>query len=161
MQPFTAGTCCAMSAGACNAGEADVNVLGTAGRDPGRFGIQLVAPLRDAVGLLLTGARSKSLEAAPQNTCDAPPAHKIVIAMRASAISGRPCIGHSEVWNGAGAFLPLDLCIPRCTPPPPTIPDGRLRLPGSFEERTRARRVPDPQQRRRGTDRDQASCIIF
>ncbi len=46
-----------VSAGGCNACEADVNVLGTIGWDLGRFGIQVVASPRHADGLLITGAR--------------------------------------------------------------------------------------------------------
>ena len=44
-----------VSAGGCNACEADVNVLGTIGWDLGRFGIQFVASPRHADGLLITG----------------------------------------------------------------------------------------------------------
>ena len=46
-----------VSAGGCNACEADTNVLGTIGWDLGRFGIQFVASPRHADGLLITGAR--------------------------------------------------------------------------------------------------------
>ena len=45
-----------VSAGGCNACEADTNVLGTIGWDLGRFGIQFVASPRHADGLLITGA---------------------------------------------------------------------------------------------------------
>lgn len=48
-----------VSAGGCNACEADINVLGTIGWDLGRFGIQFVASPRHADGLLITGAISK------------------------------------------------------------------------------------------------------
>ncbi len=44
-----------VSAGGCNACEADTNVLGTIGWDIGRFGIQFVASPRHADGLLITG----------------------------------------------------------------------------------------------------------
>ena len=44
-----------VSAGGCNACEADTNVLGTVGCDLGRFGIQFVASPRHADGLLITG----------------------------------------------------------------------------------------------------------
>ena len=43
-----------VSAGGCNACEADTNVLGTIGWDLGRFGIQFVASPRHADGLLIT-----------------------------------------------------------------------------------------------------------
>jgi Ni,Fe-hydrogenase III small subunit len=44
-----------VSAGGCNACEADVNVLNTVVFDLGRFGIQFVASPRHADGLLITG----------------------------------------------------------------------------------------------------------
>ena len=44
-----------VSAGGCNACEADINVLGTVVFDLGRFGIQIVASPRHADGLIVTG----------------------------------------------------------------------------------------------------------
>ncbi|PKN20207.1 MAG: hydrogenase, partial [Deltaproteobacteria bacterium HGW-Deltaproteobacteria-22] len=44
-----------VSAGGCNACEADTNVLGTLAWDLGRFGISFVASPRHADGLLVTG----------------------------------------------------------------------------------------------------------
>src|ERR1051325_3957782 len=53
-----------VSAGGCNACEADTNVLGTIGWDIGRFGIQFVASPRHADGLLITGPVSQNMRAA-------------------------------------------------------------------------------------------------
>ena len=50
-----------MSAGGCNACEADANVLTTVGWDMGRFGIQFVASPRHADGLLVTGPVTKNM----------------------------------------------------------------------------------------------------
>jgi Ni,Fe-hydrogenase III small subunit/Pyruvate/2-oxoacid:ferredoxin oxidoreductase delta subunit len=127
-----------VSAGGCNACEADVNVLQTVGWDLGRFGIQIVASPRHADGLLITGAVTKNMELALKKVYDAVPAPKIVIAVGACAISGGPYAGHPEVWNGAGALLPVDLYIAGCPPHPLTILDGLLRLLGRIEDGTRA-----------------------
>jgi Ni,Fe-hydrogenase III small subunit/formate hydrogenlyase subunit 6/NADH:ubiquinone oxidoreductase subunit I len=119
-----------VSAGGCNACEADVNVLGTIGWDLGRFGIQMVASPRHADGLLVTGPVTKNMELALRKTYDAVPGPKIVIAVGACAISGGPYIDHAEVCNGVASVLPVDLFLPGCPPHPLTILDGLLRLIG-------------------------------
>ena len=119
-----------VSAGGCNACEADVNVLGTVVFDLGRFGIQYVASPRHADGLLVTGAVSENMRLALEKTYAAVPAPKIVIAVGACAISGGPYAGHPEVKGGADAVVPVDLYIPGCPPHPITILDGLLTLLG-------------------------------
>jgi Ni,Fe-hydrogenase III small subunit/NAD-dependent dihydropyrimidine dehydrogenase PreA subunit len=123
-----------VSAGGCNACEADVNVLGTVVFDLGRFGIQFVASPRHADGLLITGAISRNMRLAVEKTWEAVPEPKLVIALGACAISGGPYAGHPEVLNGADALLPVDLYVPGCPPHPVTILDGLLRLLGRLEE---------------------------
>ncbi len=122
-----------VSAGGCNACEADTNVLGTIGWDLGRFGIQFVASPRHADGLLVTGCVSRNMELALKKTYAAVPAPKIVIAVGACAIAGGPFIGHPQILNGASAVVPVDLFVPGCPPHPLTILDGLLRLLGRLE----------------------------
>ncbi|WP_245588999.1 4Fe-4S dicluster domain-containing protein [Desulfatirhabdium butyrativorans] len=119
-----------VSAGGCNACEADVNVLGTVGWDLGRFGIQFVASPRHADGLLITGPVTTNMHTALLKTYDAIPSPKIVIVVGACAISGGIYSGHAETMNGASNLLPIDLLIPGCPPHPLTILDGLLRLIG-------------------------------
>jgi len=126
-----------VSAGGCNACEADVNVLGTIGWDLGRFGIQVVASPRHADGLLITGPVTKNMELALKKTWDAVPPPKIVIAVGACAISGGPYYDRPEQLGGAAAVVPVDLFVAGCPPHPLTILDGLLRLLGRLEDEGR------------------------
>jgi Ni,Fe-hydrogenase III small subunit/ferredoxin len=128
-----------VSAGGCNACEADLNVLTTVVFDIGRFGIEFVASPRHADGLLVTGPVTRSMEAALMKTYEAVPSPKIVIASGVCAISGGPFAGHPEVKGGVAGLLPVDLFIPGCPPSPYTVLDGLLglidRLPGAARKR--------------------------
>ena len=123
-----------VSAGGCNACEADTNVLGTIGWDLSRFGIQFVASPRHADGLLVTGPVSRNMELALKKTYDAVASPKIVIAVGACAIAGGPFVGHPQILNGASSVVPVDLFVPGCPPHPLTILDGLLRLLGRLEQ---------------------------
>ncbi len=115
-----------VSAGGCNACEADCNVLGTPAWDMGRFGIQFVASPRHADGLLITGPVTENMRFALEKTYAAVPSPKIVIAVGTCAISGGIFMDHPEQNNGAASIVPVDLYIPGCPPHPLTILNGLL-----------------------------------
>ncbi len=118
-----------VSAGGCNACEADLNVLGTIGWDLGRFGIQFVASPRHADGLVLTGPVPPNMALGLRKTWDAIPGPKIAIAVGACAISGGPFGAETCGHQGAtGTPLAIDLYIPGCPPHPLTILEGILRV---------------------------------
>ena len=117
-----------VSAGGCNACEADTNVLDTLTFDLARFGIQFVASPRHADGLLITGPVTANMKLALEKTYAAVASPKIVIAVGACAISGGLFSNHPETCNGASDVLPIDLFIPGCPPNPWTILAGLLGL---------------------------------
>jgi len=121
-----------VSAGGCNACEADSNVLTTVGWDIGRFGIQFVASPRHADGLWVTGPVSRNMRLALEKTWEAVPEPRLLVAVGSCAISGGPFRGHPEVSSGATDLLPVDLYVPGCPPHPLTILDGLLRLLGKM-----------------------------
>ena len=119
-----------VSAGGCNACEADINVLNTLSFDLGRFGVQFVASPRHADGLVVTGPVTENMILALRKTYKAIPSPKIVIAVGSCAISGGPYIDLNKSNNGVDSIIPVDLYIPGCPPHPLTILDGILRIMG-------------------------------
>ena len=119
-----------VSAGGCNACEADTNVLSTIGWDLGRFGVQFVAGPRHADGLFVTGPVPLNMRAATLLTYEAIPGPKIVVACGSCAIGGGPFADSPEVGSDLDGLLPVDLYIPGCPPHPVTILDGILRILG-------------------------------
>ncbi len=123
-----------VSAGGCNACEADINVLNTPVFDLSRFGIQFVASPRHADGIVVTGPISRNMKEALLKTHEATPDPKIVIAVGACAISGGIFSESPESSKGLDTLLPVDLYIPGCPPHPLTILDGLLRLMGRLRK---------------------------
>lgn len=96
-------------AGSCNACDLDTNVLNSVGWDLSRFGVQFVASPRHADGLLVTGPVSQNMRQALLETYAAVSTPRVVIAVRACALSGGPFRDSPAVLNGVDSLLPVDL----------------------------------------------------
>lgn len=114
-----------VSAGGCNACEADTNVLNTPVFDLSRFGIDFVASPRHADGIHVTGPVTANMKTALLETYEAIPKPKVVIAAGACAISGGPFYGSPEI-TPLDSLLEIDLFIPGCPPHPMTTLDALL-----------------------------------
>ncbi len=109
-----------VSAGGCNACEADTNVLGTPFFDLSRFGIDFVASPRHADALHVTGPITRNMKAALLETYAAMPDPRVVIASGCCSISGGPFYGSEECIGDLNSIIPVDLYIPGCPPHPMT-----------------------------------------
>ncbi|MBI9081864.1 MAG: hydrogenase [Pseudodesulfovibrio sp.] len=109
-----------VSAGGCNACEADLNVLATPFFDLARFGINFVASPRHADGIVVTGPVSNNMKTALLKTFEATASPKVVIAVGSCALTGGPFRGSPEIAEGLDSILPVDLFIPGCPPHPLT-----------------------------------------
>jgi Ni,Fe-hydrogenase III small subunit len=119
-----------VSAGGCNACEMELNACGNVNFDMGRYGIDIVASPRHADGLVITGPVSGNMAAALEDTYNAMPSPKIVIAMGSCAISGGVFAESPAVDRKFFDKVNVDLYIPGCPPHPLTMVNGLIDLIG-------------------------------
>ena len=129
-----------VSAGGCNACEADCNVLGTLVYDLGRFGVEFTASPRHADAIVVTGPISLNMLPALLAAWRSVPGPRVLAAVGTCAISGGlfrqsgVCAGDFDGCVKACAEMDLEIpedfrpavMIPGCPPTPWSILEGLL-----------------------------------
>lgn len=129
-----------VSAGGCNACEADCNVLGTLVYDLGRFGVEFTASPRHADAIVVTGPLGLNMLPALLAAWKSVPEPRVLVAVGTCAISGGlfrqsgVCAGGLDGCARACADINLELpedfrpsvMIPGCPPNPWSILEGLL-----------------------------------
>lgn len=115
-----------VDAGSCNGCEVEITSLNNPVYDIERFGVNFVASPRHADMLLVTGPVTRNMEIALQQTYEATPNPKLVVAVGACAIGGG-IFGRSYAsCGGVDTVVPVDVFIPGCPPRPEALLHGIL-----------------------------------
>jgi len=117
-----------IDAGSCNGCELEIHALNNPFYDIERFGVRFVVSPRHADLLLVTGPVSRHSQAALQQTYEATPAPKLVLAVGDCAKDGGE-FGESYATCGAvNRVIPVDGVITGCPPTPLDLMKGILAL---------------------------------
>jgi Ni,Fe-hydrogenase III small subunit len=115
-----------LDAGACGACMSEARQLNNPYYNIHRLGFFMTPTPRNADILLIAGPLTDAMRLPLQKTYDAMPTPKRVVAIGACALSGG-VFGPSFVSaGGIGDFLPVDVIVPGCPPPPLAILHGLL-----------------------------------
>ena len=110
-----------VDAGSCNGCEIEISGCFSPVYDVERHGVRLVASPRHADGLLVTGAVTRNMSAALRTTYEATPAPKVVVAVGDCAHNCGVFAGGPGVEGRVSDFVPVDIVVPGCPPPPEQI----------------------------------------
>lgn len=117
-----------VDAGSCNGCEGEIVALNNPYYDLERFGIHFVASPKHADMLLVTGPVTRNMALAVQQTYEATPAPKLVVAVGACGCAGGIFAGSDAVVGGVDRVIPVDAYIPGCPPTPAMLLTGILRV---------------------------------
>jgi Ni,Fe-hydrogenase III small subunit len=110
-----------VDAGSCNGCEIEISGCFSPVYDAERYGVRLVASPRHADGLLVTGVVTRNMSAALRATWEATPEPAVVVAVGDCALDCGVFAGGPGVEGPVGQFLPVDIEVPGCPPPPEAI----------------------------------------
>jgi len=117
-----------VDAGSCNGCEAEIIAMTNPYYDLERFGIHFVASPKHADMLLVTGPVTRNMAEAVQQTYEATPCPKLVIAVGACGASGGIFAGSHAVVGSVDSVIPVDAYIPGCPPTPAMLLTGILEV---------------------------------
>ena len=117
-----------VSAGSCNNCDIEILACFTPRFDVERFGIQLVASLRHADGLIITGAMNRKAVPLVKRLYQQAPKPCLVVACGICACSQHMFRDSYNVCEPLDKILPVDVYIPGCPPKPEAIIDGIAKL---------------------------------
>ncbi len=112
--------------GACNACLSEVSQLTKPYYDMHRLGFFITPTPRDADLLLVVGPVTEHMKLPLQKAFEAMPNPKVVMAVGTCALSGGIFGPGFAAGGGVRGFLPVDIAVPGCPPPPLAIIHGLL-----------------------------------
>lgn len=112
--------------GACGACMSEARQLNNPYYNMHRLGFFITPTPRNADILLVAGPLTDAMRLPLQKTYDAMPAPKRVVAIGACALSGGVFGPSFATAGGVQEFLPVDVLVPGCPPPPLAILHGLL-----------------------------------
>ncbi len=115
-----------VDAGACGACMSEARQLNNPYYNMHRLGFFITPTPRNADVLLVAGPVSDAMRSPLLQTWEAMPEPKRVVAIGACAISGGVFGPSFAASGGAAEFIPVDVVVPGCPPPPLAILHGLL-----------------------------------
>lgn len=119
-----------VDAGSCNGCELEISGSFSPVYDAERYGARLVASPRHADGLLVTGVVTRNMARALEQTYDAVPGPKVVVAVGDCALRKGMFAGAPGVAGAVGDFVPVDVEVPGCPPTPTQIINALRQITG-------------------------------
>jgi formate hydrogenlyase subunit 7 len=119
-----------VDAGSCNGCEIEISGAFSPVYDAERYGAKLVASPRHADGLLVTGVVTRNMARALNDTYEATPDPKIVVAVGDCACNCGIFAGGPGVAGKVADFVPVDIEVPGCPPTPAQITEALRRVTG-------------------------------